>query len=50
MHSPKLLLGMSLGHKWTTDSSGVLLYSALIYHVIANNSLYTRDCVYIDLT
>lgn len=40
---------MSLEHNCTTDNSGVLLYSALIYCVTANNSVYTRDYVYIDL-
>lgn len=37
-------------HNWTTDSSGLLLYSALMYCVTANNLLYTKAYVYTDLT
>lgn len=37
-------------HNWTTGNSGLLLYSALIYCATANNSLYTTDYAYIDLT
>jgi len=34
---------MSQEHNLTADNSGASLYSAPIYCVTANNSLYTRD-------